>query len=1075
MAWAGLAVVSCGGAGAAEGPDPEALKFFETRIRPVLVEHCYNCHGSEKQKGGLRLDNLGYMLEGGEHGPVLVPGEVEKSTLFQAVSYTDPDMEMPPKGKLPDAQIADLKRWVAMGAPWPADEVIAARKPGEFTEDERRWWSFQPLQKSTPPTVPEGPAVKNEVDRYVVKKLQDAGLAPAPEASRRELARRLYFNLHGLPPTAAQMDAWLQDSRPDAWERLVDELLASPRYGMRQAQHWLDLVRYAESDGYREDGYRPHAWPYRDYVIQSFNNDKPYNQFVREQLAGDELNPDDPSVLIGTAFLRHGIYEWNQADAEMHRDIIIKELPALTGELFLGLSVGCAECHDHKFDPILQKDYFRLRAFFEPMLWRDDLSLARPEEKAAHAAQVAAWKVESAAALAAWEDESAPAVAAGRQKGLSYFPPAVQEIAGKPAASLTPYEKQVMYLVDRRLEVEVGRALDKIKPKSAAWAVWQAQEARQPAPLPPAFVASDTGTEAPPTVLKTRRGESVVEPGFLTILAPGDVKPAPRPSGSGRGTTGRRTALADWIVDPANPLSTRVIVNRIWQNHFGRGLSGNASDFGRLGEPPTHPELLDRLTAGFVENGWRFKWLHRQILLSATWRQSSLVPPDDRTNAADPENKLLWRFRPQRMDAEQARDTLLLLSGELTDKKAGPSEEGLKPAPSIFTRKRRNTPDEFLNRFDAPAGFQSVAKRDATNTPLQSLLMVNGDWPMERARAMAVQLFNDDSTAPDDVLAAGAFSQVLGRPAESTEIATAAAFLQTQQQHITAARAAAPPVEDPEALMEAASIFGATAQAGERAIVFHPGTAHEKLSGRSEAIEQNGFFVEAIASLDSLYPDSSVRTLVSRWNGEQSTRGWALGVTGSKSRFGPGQLVMQLNGDDFQAALTLEVVPSGLKVPLNKPFYAAAVISPETLPGRPYGGHVRFVVRDLSETGGPVQESQIPHALGGGFVNPERALMIGGRDQQAAHVWSGTLLRLVLGNGYALPASLLPARPTRAEGSLLDVSGKDLVTSPEPAVLTWIKPASLAHGTPSDGLPRVEALTDLFHVLINSNEFLYLP
>lgn len=1067
-----LGLAWCGPAMAAGGAPPEAIHFFETKIRPLLAENCYKCHDSKKQKGGLRLDNLGYMMEGGESGPALVPGDAGKSHLFRAVSYTDPDYEMPPDGKLPDHQIADLKRWIEMGAPWPAAEVIAARKPGEFTAEERGWWSFQPLMNVTPPGAGDGPGViRNDVDRFVLEKLRHAGLAQAPEADRRELARRLYFNLHGLPPTPAQMEAWLQDQRPDAWEHLVDELLDSPRYGMRQGQHWLDLVRYAESDGYREDAYRPDAWPYRDYVIKSFNADKPYDQFVREQLAGDELNPDDPGTLIGTAFLRHGIYEWNQADAEMQRDTIVKELPGLTGELFLGLSVGCAECHDHKFDPILQKDYYRFRSFFEPMLWRDDLPLATPDEKAVHAKAMAAWEAESATARTVWEIERRSAEEAGIRQALGYFPPTVQAMQAKAPAERTPYEKQVMYLVDRRVAVELGRALDKLKPKSAAWAAYQPFEAGKPRPLQPALVATDAGTVAPPTQLKTRRGESAVAPGFLTILSPGELTLEPLKE---RDSTGRRTALANWITDPANPLSTRVIVNRVWQYHFGRGLSGNTSDFGKLGEKPSHPELLDWLTAGFIKNSWRFKWLHRQILLSATYRQTSMVPSSVLTHEADPENKLLWRFRPQRMDAGQARDTLLLLSGELEAREGGPSVEGLQPVPSIFTRKRRNTPDEFLARFDAPPGFQSVARRDATNTALQSLLMVNGDWPMDRARAMAARLFNEDSTAAPADHATRAFVRVLGRPPGTAEVAAAAAFLGQQQQDIEKTGAQLPPAEDPEALADGRKWFAGVARPGESALVFQPGSAHEKLAARPAQTEPSGFFIEAIVHLDSLYPDASVRTIASRWNGEQATRGWSFGVTGNKSRFGAGQLVMQLNRDDFQAALTLEVVASGLKVPLKKPVYVAAVLSPETLPGRTYGGQIRFVVRDLTDPAAPGQESQIPHALGSGFVNPERALVIGGRDAQAGHLWSGGILRLAMGNQPGLPASLLPARTSPAAGTILEWATPG-PTGMRPDDFKWIKPAQAIPAAPPAELPRIEALADLFHVLINSNEFLYLP
>lgn len=1038
--------------------DPEAIQFFENRIRPLLAENCFECHGDKKQKGGLRLDNLGYILEGGDVGPVLVPGDAAASHLFRAVSYEDPDYEMPPDGKLADDKIADLKRWIEMGAPWPAAEVIAPRKPGEFTAEERGWWSFQPLKKVAPPEVP---GVAGEVDRFVVAKLHEAGLVQAPEAETRELLRRVYYNLHGLPPDEKEIAAYLSDPRPDKWERLVDELLASPRYGVRWGQHWLDLVRYAESDGYREDAYRPHAWPFRDYVIRSFNEDKPYNRFVREQLAGDEIDPDDPDTLIGTAFLRHGIYEWNQADAEMQRDIIVKEMAGLTGEVFLGLSVGCAECHDHKFDPILQKDYFRFRSFFEPLQWRDDLPLAKPDEKQAHAAAMAAWQAESADALAAWEAEKRPAVETGTAKALAYFPPAVQEMKRKPYEQLTPYERQVVYLVDRRIAVEVGRAVDPLKPKSAAWAAYKPFEDRKPEPLQPAFVATDVGPEAPPTVMKTRRSESKVEPGFLSILAPGDLKIEPLKD---LNSTGRRSALANWITDPANSLATRVIVNRVWQHHFGRGLSGVASDFGRLGEAPSHPELLDWLTAGFIENGWSFKWLHRQILRSATYRQSSRVKSSPRTDEVDPGNRLLWRFRPQRLDGEQLRDTLLTLSGELKPKSGGPAEEGGKPVPSAFVRKQRNSPDEFLSRFDAPPGFHSVARRDATNTALQSLLMVNAEWPMQRARSMAARLLGNEPDANHAALSARAILQTLGRPARDDEREGAAAFLKEQQDRIERDRPKEKAPDPSSPLVDGSQWFPGIAPAGEPSLDFRPGSEHEKIRIKTAAAEDLEFSIEAVVWLDSLQPDASVRTIASRWNSNQATRGWSLGVTGKGSKLGPGQLIMQLNGDDFQAALTLEVVTSGLVIPLRTPYYVAAVLSSETLPGKNFGGHIRFLAKDLSDPAAETRESRIPHALGSGFVNPERALVAGGRDGPG-HLWKGGIHRLVMSRGEVTPETMF-----QAPGAIFDLRGNAMASAGNDS-FEWIKPTHVPAANPA----KLEALADLFHVLINSNEFLYQP
>ncbi|MGE9267841.1 MAG: DUF1549 domain-containing protein, partial [Verrucomicrobiales bacterium] len=405
LALSGLVAASASAAELTAEEKSAQLHFFETKIRPMLAENCYECHGEKKQKSDLRLDNISYILQGGKSGPALVRGEVEKSAMIEAVSYENPDFQMPPKKRLSESQVADLKKWVAMGAPWPESEAVTVRKKGEFTEEERSWWSFQPVKKAAVPEVDEKKfRVENAVDRFVARKLAEHDLPQAPEAGAREVLRRVYYDLHGLPPSEAEVEAYLKDGDPDKFAKLVDKLLASPRYGERWGQHWLDLVRYAESDGYRADGYRPDAWPYRDYVIKSFNEDKPYDVFVREQLAGDEIAPDDPEVFIGTAFLRNGIYEWNQANAEMQRDIIVKELTGVTSEVFLGLSVACAECHDHKFDPILQEDYYRLRSFLEPVQWREDIPLATPEARKAHEEKMAAWRAEGGEALTTWEN-----------------------------------------------------------------------------------------------------------------------------------------------------------------------------------------------------------------------------------------------------------------------------------------------------------------------------------------------------------------------------------------------------------------------------------------------------------------------------------------------------------------------------------------------------------------------------------------------------------------------------------------------------------------------------------------------
>lgn len=1050
-------------------PDPEAMKFFETKIRPILAENCFECHGEEKQKSGLRVDNLGYILAGGDGGPAIVKGDSMGSLLYKSVTYQDPDLQMPPKDKkLPDSQIEDIKKWIDMGAPWPEAEIVQAKKSGEFTDEEKGWWAFQPLKEVTPPKI-EGARVANPIDQFIAEKIQAAKLSQAPQAEKGELARRLYYNLHGLPPTADQLKAFLEDKRPDAYEHLVDELLASPNYGIRWGQHWLDLARYAESDGYREDAYRPNAWPYRDYVIRSFNEDKPYNQFVKEQLAGDEIAPDDPNVLIGTAFLRHGIYEWNQRDAEGQRELLVNELADVTGELFLGMSFGCARCHDHKFDPILQKDYYRLKSFFTGVQWREDMTLATPAQKAEHAEKMRVWEEESKVAREAYNAELQPKLDHARKRATEIFPEEVIAMVAKPDEQRTPYEKVINYLVERQVMVEHNRATTKFKQTGGPLVeAMKPFDETKPKPLPAAFVATDVGPEAPPTMLKTRKGEEDVKPGFLTILKPEEIEVKPVGQSSGR-----RTALANWITDASNPLSTRVIVNRIWQFHFGRGLAENTSDFGRLGSPPSHPELLDWLTRRFIDEGWSIKKLHRLILTSETYRQSSLVQPTELTDKVDPSNTLLWRMEPHRLDAEQTRDTLLMLSGELKDTVSGPGVDANEPVRSMFTRKRRNSPDEFLTRFDAPPGFFSTAKRETTTTALQSLVMINGEWPLQRARAMAAKVLKNPKADPKGI-AADAIAMAYSRPPKDEEIGSGAKFITSQEKVIAKDKPvkAAPEVANP--VVDAAPLFNSNTLAGSKAIRFVPGSTFERLKVKTDSQELAEFTVEAIVNVDSVYPDASVRTIVSRWNGDPSTKGWSLGLTGKASRFKPNHLVFEIVGDDFQGSLIREVVASDVFVPDKTPYYVAAVVSNKPVEGKTFGGSITFHTLNLADPNAKVVSKTVPHGLGGGYVNAERSLIVGGRDGAARHLWSGSIASVFLSNGRIESGALIPDKPMTSPVRLASVSAEALADTYKP-VLSWEKSGAPAAAAGKANSPRLEAVADFFHALINSNEFFYLP
>ncbi len=1067
--------------------DAEALKFFEMKIRPLLAEQCFNCHGQDKQKGGLRLDHIDHIRAGGDHfGPAVVKGPVEKSPLILAVTYADSDLQMPPEDKLSSEQIELLKKWVAMGAPWPEGEVAdkTGFKPGVITDEERAWWAFQPLQKTAPPApAADGQPWVNEIDLFVRDRLAKEGLTPSPEAAPEELLRRVTFDLHGLPPapealrqfTAAYNAAKTDAERHRVYEGLIDGLLASPRYGERWAQHWLDLARYAESEGYRQDAYRPNAWPYRDYVIKSFNDDKPYDRFIREQIAGDEIAPDDPEVAIGTAFLRHTIYEYNQRDAEGQWKLIQNEVTDVTADVFMGLSVQCAQCHDHKFDPILHKDYYRLQAFLNNITWAEDKPLATPEQLREYERQLKIWEEATAAPRTVIDSILEPRIVRASEKAMTLFPEEVQAMYAKPKEQRTPYEEQVVQLAWRQAAYERVRfKTDKI-PEPEATRLKEAQaELAQFDHLKPktpltAFVIGETGLPAMPASFTTRKdGEVAVNPGFLTILDPSEPEiPAPKP---GQTTSGRRSVLADWLADPKNPLTTRVIVNRVWQYHFGRGLVATASDFGRLGELPTHPELLDWLTTDFLANGWHFKPLHKKILLSATYRQTARRAPDAVTLVKDPESKLLWRFLPRRLDAEEARDAALAASGELLLKEGGESEDAKKPRRSIHTKKIRNTQDDFLRSLDAPAGYASTPKRDATTTATQSLLLFNGDWPLERARAMAARLVSEHYNDPAAQVRA-AYELAFSRAARPNELKEGVRFLNLQAGLLKQEIPPPPPVTSP--LADLSKRFPpAVTQIVKTSKALHlqPGTAHEKLRVKTDAVEGERFFVEAVVTLDALYPDATVRTIVSRWNNGKADHGWAFGVTSQKSAHQPNNLIMQLSGDDFQGTHAYEVVASGLRIPTGRAHYVAASVSNRPLEGRPYGGSITFYALDLTDPAATMQSVTVPHEVVGGYVDAKHALIVGGRDTEKRHLWDGGIAQVVVSNGERKPEW----KPMQQAGSgcIANITGQEVPAQSNDA---FIWETSAPASKPAAKIdPAREALADFCHALLNANEFFYL-
>jgi mono/diheme cytochrome c family protein len=1046
--------------------------FFTKQVQPIFQEHCFKCHShsSDKIKGGLVLDSLDGMLTGGDSGPALVPGDVEKSLLVKAIRYKDEDLQMPPKDKkLSDAQIAAIEQWVKDGAKWPGQTGGAKRARGKITDEDRQWWAFQPLSKPAVPKVEDRGWARNDIDRFIFEKLQQSRLRPAVEAPRSVLARRLYFDIWGLPPTPEELDDFVSDNAPDAYEKLVDKLLASPRYGERWARHWLDLVRYADSDGYRIDDFRPTAWRYRDYIINAFNHDKPYDEFVREQIAGDEMMPRTPERLIATGYLRMWIYEYNNRDVVGQWNTILNDLTDTTGDVFLGLGLQCARCHDHKFDPILQKDYYRLQAFFAPFMPREDIDVATDAERAEYETKLATWREKTADLRGEISVLEEPYRRKAANLILVKFPEETLAMIEKPVAQRTPWEHQIADLAYRQVDYEYGRFQTTIKgadkEKHVALLKKLAQfEEFKPAPLARALIATDVGPFAPPVLIPKKSSEPI-EPGLLTIL---NEKPAEiRPAFGLTNSTGRRTELARWLTDAENPLTTRVIVNRVWQYHFGRGLVGTSSDFGRLGEKPSHPELLDWLARRFVQNGWSFKKLHRLILTSAAYRQASstgskTVNSESVTSGAqklDPENRLLWRASVRRLDAEQIRDSILAATGELELDAGGPPVDSFKPRRSIYNKVMRNNRDPLLDVFDAPQHFASASQRDTTTTPVQSLLLINSQYMLQRAQAMAGRLQKSGAKS-DEEMVSQAYRLTLGRAPTSEESATATTFLREQQARVDLERASS---------AAAGFIAEKIPYRDGKGALMSPKSVQERLMvPHNDSLPLDTFTIEAFVVLRTLYDGAQVRTIASHWSGKNNEPGWSFGVTSLKSMRRPQTLVLQLTGKDANGRAAYEPVFSDLHINLNKPYFVAATVS---LSDTNEVG-ITFYAKDLSNDDEPMQVAKVPHHVVSG-VRSTVAFTIGGRAAEKEHLWDGPIDDVRLSRTALKQEQLL----LTSEGITSATCGY-WQFEPKPSVFrdaspnkNDIKPMLASRAITVDR--KTAALTDLCHVLLNANEFLY--
>ena len=677
-----LTITSLASAQARDGdvaPSPtsfttQQVAFFESQVRPILKARCLKCHGEgPKLKGGLRLDSREAVLRGGDLGPAVSLSEPKESRLLQAIRYEE--IEMPPSGKLPASEIDILTQWVNAGVPWSARSATASSTPPPVKAPAAAspkvaaptTWSFRPVARPTVPAVNNRDWCRGPIDSFLLARLEAEHLQPAPEADRVTLIRRLNYDLTGLPPSPEEVDAFVADQSGDAYLRLVDRLLESPHYGEKWGRHWLDLVRFAETNGYERDSAKPFAWRYRDYVIDAFNSDKPYDQFIREQLAGVEFDPSSTEDMTATGYYRLGIWDDEPADRPLARYDGLDGIISTTGQVFLGMTINCARCHDHKVDPIPQTDYYRMLAFFQDIVDPDGKN--------------------------------------------------VKKVTGK-----------------------VGSRID-------------------------VMCVAERGQRETHVLLRGNPNApgDKVEPGVPEVLSAGAPTFVSGP--------GKRRALADWLTDRQNPRTARVMANRIWQYHFGRGIVPTPNDFGGLGEPATHPELLDWLAAELMDGGWRLKKIHRLILLSSAYRMASRGSKAEL--AADPANRWYWRFPMRRLTAEEVRDSILAVSGSLSLKAAGPSVfppiprevmagqsvpgQGWSTSPpaeaarrSVYVHVKRSLLVPIMATHDAADTDFSCPVRYTTTVPTQALGLLNGSFSNQQAVIFADRLNRD---APGDLAA----------------------------------------------------------------------------------------------------------------------------------------------------------------------------------------------------------------------------------------------------------------------------------------------------------------------------------
>jgi hypothetical protein len=766
------------------------LEIFKKQVKSILVERCVKCHGGKAVESGLDLTDRDHLLRGGENGPAILPGNSRDSPLCGLIRRSREPF-MPKSGKkLAEGEISAIAAWIDCGAPYDGPLTPKIVKEPSWTErmvppEAKQFWSFRPLGNSVPQATKDNAFVRTPVDSFIFQKLEKAGLQPNREAERRKLIRRSYFDLIGLPPTPEEVDAFLNDPSSDAYERLLDRLLSSPHYGERWARHWLDLARFAESHGFEHDYDRPSAYHYRDFVIQALNDDLPYDTFVQWQLAGDEFAPGNRHALEATGFLAAGVHstQITKREVEKQRYDELDDMAATIGTAMLGLTIGCARCHDHKFDPIPQRDYYRFVSTFTTTV-RSEIDIDVDPKG-------------YACAKAVFDAEHAPFVAAVRQYEFEKLP----ERAGPLTRSWNENpERRRLTVADGLMQTgfRMTGLAQLIMTTDREWLRLKIAAASHAASAPkPRLVKTLVATEGLPALrLHTqgddffkqtfflRRGdpeqkESVAQQGFLQVLA---TEPAERwqvaPPKDAH-TSYRRRSLANWMTDVrhgAGNLLARVIVNRLWQHHLGRGLVATPSDFGARGERPTHPELLDWLASELIRNGWHLKPIHKLIMASAVYREDSAF--DDAKGKIDHDNRLLWRWTPRRLEAETIRDSLLAISGQLDCRVLGPGT--LDPASrrrSIYFTVKRSKLMPMMQVFDAPEALGGVAERATSTIAPQALFLMNNANVRGYARALARKI---PGKLSEERVIQTAYKMTVARPADAGEVASGRAFLAQQ-------------------------------------------------------------------------------------------------------------------------------------------------------------------------------------------------------------------------------------------------------------------------------------------------------